>query len=269
VADKSSQLVLNALTRATADAAGVPLHGSRTAPGLFPATTLGKQAAQRCRDEGFLRSLATETNETTPRARVNAGPVCTITEKGLSFLLSQVSPRQVLEDFVRVLEAREEQVMQLVNRTRQMHSSLEALRSAVTAVLAEVERSPFSTRQSGNGDLNELFQEFRREKPENSPIDSTPALLAYLDRWAGSGALEDCPLPELFRNAQGTVRELTIGGFHDMLRSLQNAGEIYLHPWTGPLYDIPEPPYALLVGHEVAYYASRRIHESGARNGEE
>ena len=53
------------------------------------------------------------------------------------------------------------------------------------------------------------------------------------------------------------VPELTIGAFHDTLRALQTAGDIYLHPWTGPLYDIPEPPYALLVGHEVAYYASR------------
>jgi len=29
-------------------------------------------------------------------------------------------------------------------------------------------------------------------------------------------------------------------------------------PWTGPLYDLPEPHFALLVGHEVAYYASSR-----------
>ena len=29
--------------------------------------------------------------------------------------------------------------------------------------------------------------------------------------------------------------------------------------WTGPLYAIPEPPLALLVGHEIAYYASPRL----------
>jgi hypothetical protein len=61
----------------------------------------------------------------------------------------------------------------------------------------------------------------------------------------------------LYRHVSAAVSGLTIGAFHDTLRALQNAGEIYLHPWTGPLYDIPEPPYALLVGHEVSYYASR------------
>ena len=44
----------------------------------------------------------------------------------------------------------------------------------------------------------------------------------------------------------------------DGLRKLHQQEQIYLHPWTGPLYDLPEPALALLVGHEVAYYASRR-----------
>jgi hypothetical protein len=88
-------------------------------------------------------------------------------------------------------------------------------------------------------------------------VDPTPALLEHLDRWAAANASEDCSLPELYRFATAAVPGLSIGAFHDTLRALQDAGTIYLHPWTGPLYDIPEPPYALLVGHEVAYYASR------------
>jgi hypothetical protein len=51
---------------------------------------------------------------------------------------------------------------------------------------------------------------------------------------------------------------LTIGHFHDTLRQLHEEEKIYLHPWSGPLYEIPEPPYAVLIGHEVAYYASTR-----------
>jgi hypothetical protein len=54
------------------------------------------------------------------------------------------------------------------------------------------------------------------------------------------------------------VQSLTIGLFHDGLRGLCEAQCIYLHPWTGPLYDMPEPALALLVGHEIAYYASFR-----------
>ena len=51
----------------------------------------------------------------------------------------------------------------------------------------------------------------------------------------------------------------TLGGFHDALRRLHRSGRVYLHPWTGPLYSLPDPSYALLVGHEVAYYASSQV----------
>jgi hypothetical protein len=69
---------------------------------------------------------------------------------------------------------------------------------------------------------------------------------------------DDCPLPELYQKASEMVPGLTIGHFHDGLRQLHDRQQIYLHPWTGPLYDLPQPPYALLIGHEIAYYASRR-----------
>jgi hypothetical protein len=83
-------------------------------------------------------------------------------------------------------------------------------------------------------------------------------ILSHLARRDEAGASEDCPLPELFREARQSAPHLTIGRFHDGLRSLCDAGQIYLHPWTGPLYALPEPRYALLAGHEVAYYASQR-----------
>ena len=62
---------------------------------------------------------------------------------------------------------------------------------------------------------------------------------------------------ELCRQAQKESPTLTIGSFHDGLRHLHEQQKIYLHPWTGPLYDLPEPSYALLIGHEVAYYAHK------------
>jgi hypothetical protein len=84
------------------------------------------------------------------------------------------------------------------------------------------------------------------------------ALLTHLRQWQASGASEDCPLPELFRRVRQAAQGMSIGQFHDSLRRLTESEQIYLHPWTGPLYDMPEPPLALLVGHEIAYYASLR-----------
>jgi hypothetical protein len=100
--------------------------------------------------------------------------------------------------------------------------------------------------------LLERFQRFHK----HPPAAAQPILLACLTEWRSSGASEDCPLPELFQRAKIGATGLTIGAFHDGLRRLHDAGQVYLHPWTGPLHALPEPSFALLVGHEIAYYAS-------------
>jgi hypothetical protein len=91
----------------------------------------------------------------------------------------------------------------------------------------------------------------RRSKAEQRVIDE-------LQMWRDRETLGDCPLPALFRGVKAHSPRLTIGQFHDALRSLHEARTIYLHPWTGPLYELPEPSLALLAGHEIAYYASLR-----------
>ena len=85
---------------------------------------------------------------------------------------------------------------------------------------------------------------------------SRTLLLEALDRWQRGNALGDCPLPVLYRSIKAESPWMTIGRFHDSLRGLHENRRVHLHPWTGPLHELPEPTYALLVGHEVAYYAS-------------
>jgi hypothetical protein len=238
LADKSAQLVLGALGRAAAEPAGLPLHGTRAEPGLFAANAVGKQAAQRCKDEGYLRVVRTETRGKTTRE------VCALTEKGLAYLLSQVNPRPVLEDFVRALEARQTQVGELVAAAQQTQAGFAALRATAEKVLQQLQTrgSPAAEKPAGG----------------NGAETWTGAVLDYLASWQAAGASEDCPLPTLYRRAAQAAPGLTIGRFHDGLRRLHDQEQIYLHPWTGPLYELPEPPYALLVGHEIAYYASIR-----------
>ena len=79
-----------------------------------------------------------------------------------------------------------------------------------------------------------------------------------LAAWQRRQPIGDCPLPELWRGARATSPGLTIGQFHDALRQLSDERVLSLHPWTGPLYEMPEPETALLAGHEIAYYASGR-----------
>lgn len=231
--DRSTQMLLDGLSRAAADPAGLPLYAVKGTPGLFAANTAGKQLARRCKEEGFLRVIRTDTRGKTPVE------ICAVTEKGLAYLLGQVNPRQVLEDFIRALDAKQSQAADLVSIARQMQTSLEALRSTAEKVLQQL--APPSP-PAANGS-------------ETWPA----AALAYLEQWQTSGAAGDCPLPQLYRHCRVTSSGLTVGHFHDGLRQLHDEGLIYLHPWTGPLYDMPEPQCALLVGHEIAYYASKRI----------
>jgi len=256
VADKSNQLIQSALSRAAAEPNGAVLHGGKSSPGLFPNTPLGKQTAQRCVQDGYLRPL----NSDTSTAYV-------ITEKGLSFLLQQASPRQVLEDLVRVLEARQAQTSELLHVAGQMRAGITQLKATVERVLQQV-----PTTESLTASLQMPTYETGdvRFSENGAACSVTPDdqamfqrdILAHLTRWHDSGASEDCPLPELFCQMETAVPGLTIGRFHDALRALYDADRIYLHPWTGPLYDLPEPAFALLVGHLIAYYASGRTTEA-------
>jgi hypothetical protein len=247
MADKATALILDALTKAMAEPAGVPLHGNKKLPGLFTASTSAKQAARRCLEEGYLHVVHREPRGSSVR------DFCALTEKGMAYVLGEVSPKRVLEELVHTLQGRQVQVDELVGMLRQWQAGLDGLQATVKKVLQQLQQPdragvPGAVSMNGRTSLTSI------QRPE----DLTRDLLACLSQWQPSGAVADCPLPEFYRRAQPNSPTLTIGQFHDGLRRLHEIEKIYLHPWSGPLYEIPEPPYALLVGHEVAYYASVR-----------
>ena len=255
MADKSSQLVLSALTRAAADTAGVPLHGTRTTPGLFPATAVGKQAARCCCEEGYLSTAD--------------GSACTITDKGLTYLLGQVSPRQVLEDFVRVLELRESQVVELL-ASAQPHAgqprcpARHRQHGFASRLLRLAETSSRSSASSATSPPVIRFPRFplRLARPRQRTSSAKSACCSLAGPPPGRAKTARCL--SCLPGSRLHSPQLTIGAFHDVLRQMHDENVVYLHPWTGPLYAIPQPPFALLVGHEIAYYASLRDESSAA-----
>ena len=144
-----------------------------------------------------------------------------VTPKGLGHLKAAADPATLLEDFTRALEQRAAQFDRLVAEAEHARASLARMDELLRAV--------------------------------TPGRDLAGAVLAALT--GGPPSQGDCPLPELF----GRLPEPpSVGRFHDALRGLHARNLIYLHPWTGPLYTLPQPPFALMVGHEVAYYASPR-----------
>jgi hypothetical protein len=63
-----------------------------------------------------------------------------------------------------------------------------------------------------------------------------------------------CPLPELYRHVSRS-HSISIGRFHDGLRHLVREQRIALHPYTGPMYQLKDEQYALLLGQEIKFYA--------------
>jgi hypothetical protein len=277
VADKLTQHIIDALSRAAADPGGLPLFAGKSEPGLFPSASPGKLASQKCLSDGLVHVVRTETKGKSARELYG------LTDKGWEFLLAAVNPKQVLEDFVRVLEARRGEVGELLDTARQMAESLQGLKEAVSRVLPRVSAvripanppdDPFGHEGASDPTPRALASSRLGDYANGSPhmngtatldapavpkVDLAAAVLARLADWAASAnAGEDCPLPELYRGLSVLDPQPTIGAFHDCLRQLHADGSVYLHPWTGPLYALPEPAYALLVGHGVAYYASSR-----------
>ena len=279
VADKVTQQILDALTRAAAEPAGTVLYGTKSEPGLFPATAAAKPAARKALDDGLLEVIRTETKGKQTRELAVA------TDQGLQFLLAQSSPKQVLEDFVRVLEEREGQIAELVQATTRISTTLAGLKSTVAMVLPQVVAQRITPNRLLNS--NELPNRpavsvnghttghhpaattmptvvTRSVATLTRPVvaeleDLTGAILSRICDWAASAtAGQDCPLPELYRSLSTREVPPSVGVFHDCLRQLHDDHRIYLHPWTGPLYALPEPAYALLVGHNIGYYASPR-----------
>jgi hypothetical protein len=301
VADKITQQITDALAKAAAHPDGLALYASKSDPGLFPNTIAAKPAAQKCIADGFVRVAGSDTRGKTPR------DLYALTDKGWEFLLAQVNPKQVLEDFVRVLEERRGEVGELLDTARRMADSLQGLKDAVSRVLPVVSETRvklFSepgttgwTVASGGTGVPPVPGNIGstggtpvppgktpsltlRVRPDPDPIptavavmdadpetDLAPAILTRLADWSGP---TDCTLPELFRSLSLLESPPTIGQFHDCLRKLCADGAVALHSWTGPLYAMPEPAYALLVGHGIAYYASLRsaMQETGDRRQE-
>jgi hypothetical protein len=231
LADKTQSLILDALTRAAAAPAGLPLVAKT---GLFAATAAGKQAAQATKSAGLVQVLRTET-----RGK-SALEICVLTKKGLALLLEEANPRLVLEAFVKAIDRCAQQLQVLLEGARAGQDHLEAMKTHA-ARLMERWRQPELPASEKNG---------------KHEADGGELVLTYLRRRQDAGTLGDCPLPELYRHVTTARPGLTLGQFHDLCRRLGASRALYLHPWTGPLYELPEPACALLAGHEVAYYAS-------------
>ena len=196
LADKSTQLILDALARAAAEPAGLSLYAQKSEPGLFPATTVAKAAADRAKADGLLQVVQS-------RGRGRAmREVCVLTDKGRQFLAHQASPRQVIEDFVRVLEDRQAAVAELSAARRADGRRPGGHPHGGRTGIPPADRQPPIERDPDERDLH--------PGPPTAPAASDTLIAdvkARLAEWhAASGSSQDCPLSDLYRDWSRTNR---------------------------------------------------------------
>jgi hypothetical protein len=164
----------------------------------------------------------------------------TISEAGLAHWLRETNPAQAGQALADAVADCRQELAELGKRAAGCQQYLARLSSAVE--LTFTNRNATTPAATGT-----------------AVAENANATLECLQAWRDAG---DCPLPVLFKNVQAVCPGLSSGAFHDALRLLSDRSAIHLHPWTGPLYELPEPTLALLSGHEIAYYASVREQDS-------
>ena len=135
--------------------------------------------------------------------------------------MNQASPREVLGDFVRVLEERQTQLGDLLIFVRELQTSFEQLRTNAEKVLHYVQQPGPIAVQEQRRFAAELFLAAGSEPVR--PQATTPSIGRRCCSiiWRSGKAAprsEDCPLPELFRQINSWKPGMTLGRFHDALR---------------------------------------------------
>jgi hypothetical protein len=219
-AEVTQDALLDALGRLLASGGRMKLYGTGKSPALWVSRTA---ASQRLVHELTIRGFVALDDPHSGSCQ------CTLTELGRAWLLGAQSPRLLLEDLLRASEAACQQLRNLETACRAQCQQLERLQGDIARVLDRVEASHGQSR-----------------------VDSEIERL--LERRQQASQVGACSLGDLFAALRQELPTLTVGQFHDRLRAMHENGRLRLMPWTGPLYQLPEPPLALLVGHEVLYY---------------
>jgi hypothetical protein len=220
---------------------------------MFPASASGREAAKVAQQLGFVRPLTEQINgKQTAR-------LWTISEVGRAHWLKQSDPRRAVQALADGIAACRRELAELGKRADGCRDYLSRLSFAVENAFSNSKGTapltlPSPPEPEGEGNRS-------RKAWSGNGAGATEAantILECLRAWHEAG---DCPLPALFEKVKAGCPDISLGAFHDALRSLRDRAAIHLHPWTGPLYELPDPTVALLAGHEIAYYAS--VHEAG------
>lgn len=216
-------IILHALSFALESAGVCSLFNKKGVQGLFPLSASGKLAAKYCFEMRLLRVVEQSTKPFTEMVK--------ITRLGIRAVLEGIKIEKLLENAEKLIEPLSgKNIINPGCDDGVFYHSLEKLAGLISMKL-------------GSSLVDDV---------------ASPAkhIFILLREWSDAGRAGDCQLYHLYQQLSSRCPGITPGIFHDALRNLRQKKLIELHPWTGPLYEIPKPELALMAGHEIACYAS-------------
>jgi len=216
-------IILHALSFALESAGVCSLFNKKGVQGLFPLSASGKLAAKYCFENRLLKVVEQSTKPFTEMVK--------ITRLGIRSVLEGIKIDKLLENAAALIESSgDKNVNNPGSEDAVFYKSIEKAAGLIALKLG----APLS----------------------DDSIVPAKHIFILLKEWSDTGRAGDCQLYHLYQQLSCRCPEITPGTFHDALRDLRQKKLIELHPWTGPLYEIPKPELAMMAGHEIACYAS-------------
>lgn len=258
--EKKVQARLLEALRPALDGTPHRLQGSAKAPGLFPGGQAGAKLIHQARAEGLLQEVPSPEPPVRGKSKAKPAVYVILTERGRQFVLDQDSPVKLLSG---LRERLENQQAALAAEARDVQAQLSALREAVE----------HSEKRLGHQFANyqQTVQAFRAvlDRVAQQPVATVPQAIStriaptanWLDEVISFVAARkrlnsfDRPnLKQVYEHLKQSHPTLTLGEFHEGLRTLHQQRRIRLDPFTQALATLQDPLHALYLDREVKYY---------------
>jgi hypothetical protein len=253
--EKVQEQLLEALRQAV-DGAPHRLQGAGKNAGLFPSGKAGEKVIERARAGGFLKEVP---SPEPPAGKSKAKPpvYVVLTDRGRQFLLDQESPLRLLGGLREQLEA---QGTALAEGVRDAQTQLSSCRESVHQLEKKLD-AQFDHYQQTVQVLRAALDRISHQPaapalplPGGSTTGWLDEVVPFVTAQKRLNSFDRPNLKRVYEHLKQTHPALTLGEFHEGLRTLHQQRRIRLDPYTQALATLQDPLHALYLDREVKYY---------------
>jgi hypothetical protein len=257
--EKLQTQLLDALRQAI-DGAPHRLQGSAKEPGLFPGGQTGAKLIHRARTEGLVQEVSSPEPPTSGKSRAKPAEYVTLTERGRQLVLEQDRPAKLLAGLREQLDTQDTAIAAGIQEARTQLSTFRESVDQLDRGLATRFSQYQQTVQTFRSILDRHCQHPVSVAPSVATKPGTPIpgwldeVVPFIAAQKRIRSLDRPNLKRVYEHLRQTHPALTLGEFHDGMRTLHQQRRIRLDPYTQALATLQDPIHALYLDREVKYY---------------